>query len=222
MHANLDCMSNIKLLLPPVLIAEYERLRFDIIESNLVTRFIHSCLLSIVIGYKSGTNIHVLQDDVTTLYCKIKRQTIVEGQCMYKMCDALDLHIFKSTETLRLYCDGCSCINKLEFNDTILKKLYRLHIRYDLVYKCISNIDFQKCHNVVDTIDNEINSVKLKLTNTCDKIVVMILGITDINSLITSLCNDVIGIFVYHLVYNIDDEWMTSKTRDIRCRRLLL
>lgn len=220
MHANLNHLPMIELLLPPLLMAKYELLHFDDVKPDLMTRFRKLYLISIAIAVKSKTDVYISQDDVAELYHKMRCETMcricgyekfVEEHFMYEMEKTLDHNIIKHIDMLSLYCDGCSCVNKLEFTEANLKMLYTLYVRHDLVYKFISNTNFQKCHNVVDTIDNEIKSIVFKLANTCDKIVVMILGITDINSSISSLHNDIIGVLVHHMIHNVKDVCMINK-----------
>ena len=122
----------------------------------------------------------------------------------------LEFHINKSINVLRLYCDECSCVNVLEFNDVILKKYFYLCTRYDLAYKMLSNINLQKSNNVINTIKLEIGSISLELRNMGKKFMMMMLGIIDVNSLISSLNYDVINEFVHHFIHNIDDNWMKN------------
>lgn len=220
MHANLSHIPNIKLLLPPLLIIEYELLHFNDVMPNLVSPFSNLHLLLIAIEYKSSADVHISQENVSEHYRKIKYEMMdrtrgyrmsTEEAFLHEMYRTLDYNIAKSINTLSLCCDGCSCVNKLEFNDNILEIWYNLDIRHDLVYKFMSDTDFQKCYNVVDTIDNEISSIISKLYNTGDKIIIMILGIADVNSLISSLHKDIIGVLVYHLIHNVNDVWMNNK-----------
>lgn len=214
MHTLLNDMITIKQLLPPLLIYEYELLHFDDVETEFETRFRKLHLILIVIEYKSGIDVHISQNDVVDLYCKMKNETMyrlsryVEEHFMCEMHKTLNNNISKSIDTLSLLCEGCSCINILEFDDMILKERFNLCIRHDLVYKFISNINFQEYHNVVETIDDGINDIKTKLMNTRNKFIVIMFGMTDIYSLISSLSKDIINELVYHLIHNINDKWV--------------
>ena len=228
-HADFSHISMIKQLLPPLIITKYELLHFNDVTLVFIERFSKLHLITIAIEYKLGTEMHLSQDDVTTLYHKFKNETIcrickyenyTEEQFVHEMYRTLDYNIAQSLDTLRLFCDGCSCVNVLKFNGKILKKWYYLHIRHDLVYKFISNFDFCECHDVVKTIDSEIGSIRSKLTDTRNKIIVMIMGITDINSLISSLHNDIIGVLVCHLIHNVNDMFMINHIKYTRWFRL--
>lgn len=222
MHMLLDDMSIIKSLLSPSLINKYNLLHFDDIAPEFESSFKKLHLILIVIEHKSGTEIHISQGDVLDLYYKVKLVTMcgldyyqkrIGAYFVCEMHRTLNNNITKSFDKLKLLCDGCSCVNILEFNDTILKEEFKLHVRHDLAYKFISNIDFQICYDVIDTIKIGINDIKNELTNTCNKFVIIILSMTDVNSSISLLHKDIIGALVYHLIHNINDEWMMHKIR---------
>lgn len=217
MHKNMDSESIITKLLPPQLYDDRDSLCFEHMIPVLISQFKKLFLMLTLIKYLSKQSYFITQQYANQLYSEIENETIARS-CSDKQfaCSnfVLEMHVtfikrvVAATNILKLYCDSCLCVNILEFDCDILCRHFKLYERHDLAYKVISNIKFQCCHDVCATINNEIDNLKIKLMNTSDKIVMMLLGKSDMNSLTSLLCYDIIMLIINHLIHNVQDKWM--------------
>lgn len=221
MHKNMNSETIIANLLPPHLFNECDSLCFEYVVPALVSQFKKLFMMVILIKYLSKLSYSVTQHDAKLLYFEIENETLM--RCCYsrgknigyhfssEMCVTLTKHVVTITNALKLYCDPCSCVNTLEFNCNILCRHFKLHERHDLAYEIISNIKFQHCFDVCVTINDEMDNLKLKLSNTGDKMITILLGRHDINSLTSLLCHDIITLIVYNFIHNVQDKWIKMK-----------
>lgn len=208
-------------LLPSYLKNVCDSLCFNMIEPRLISRFKKLFLMIMLNKYLSNEPHSVTQQDVQMLYSNIKDET--SSRCQIHdddddtefnyyfvsiMCTVLSNNIVDENNKLKLHFDSCKCVNVLKFDGSMLNDCFDLYERYDLAYKIISNIKFQDHHDACATIVDEIDKLKLKLMNTSYKIVIMMLGRFDIDSLTSLLCYDIITVIIHHLIHNVHDKWI--------------
>lgn len=218
-HTNLNHgnPSSITKLLPLQLLDKYNSLNFECLKyviPAVVNKLKILYLITLTTKYLSKRSYDVTQDSIIALYDSIKNATFhrvrvsIDLSWLHEINKTILINITKTMNSLKLLCDGCSCINILEFNDNNLKDMFHLCERYDLACEVISNIKYQECYNVVTSIYDEIICLKSKLRNTSDKFIVMILGMSDVKSFVSLLCYDILMILICHTIYNVQDGWL--------------
>lgn len=222
---NLQKPSTFVNLLPPQILTKYVSLNFwcsDDITLKLAMDLKELYLIIVTSKYISNEKLEITQNDITELYNNIKNETLsrahiykyiehdmyVRDQLIKEIHNTFLDNIIKAKNSFKLCCNGCSCVNKLMFDDAILRKCFSLDMRYDLAYEVLSNIKFQDCDDVANTIAEELDKLRTKLIDTSNKIITMILGMNDINSLTAMLCRDIIMLLIHHFIYDIRDIWI--------------
>lgn len=236
MHLDLDrdIEGSVKAYLHPNLITKYNRLPVEKSEIKKKIKVLHMIQTTIkyLLDNENLEKLSITQYDIDKLFLNTKDgvmcricgyERLTDETIDYEILKTVNRHINEDFENFKMLCNGCSCINILNFNDDVFKK-YSVSARSDLAKQAILSIDFQKYKNINRIISETLNELKSKLEDTKKKIIILLLGLHDSDSIANQLNRDII--FGIILKFKLFDRklrefcWHIKIDRDMKKREM--